>query len=319
MASAPQLSCSNSMTYIAIVALSGIEDSVRTVVAASRSLIERDPGVAWTLALVLVALGLLWIKPWRAFTPRGRAERQRRKGVEHTLAGRPEDAQICFRRALQHSAKIPDALRVRLLVCLGDALMDGDRTQEAEDCFSVALQIGDQTGSCQGSIADLLLKRKREPEKVLTVADFAYSLEAERFQAAPVAWKEEHLGLREAVCLARKAQALALLDRNSDAKEALNKAVGLLKSAKDADAAQQLDDDAMKRFLFDRRSRSRQKLQFAALHFMIGSAFLALRNTPEAIAQFSSGCETDPKGKYRKLCQQRLDQFRPADQPTAAH
>jgi tetratricopeptide (TPR) repeat protein len=307
------------MTMAANITLSGIEGSVRTIAAGLQLIFERDPGVVWTLVLAVTALGLLWTKPWRALTPRGRAEKQRRKGIEHTLAGRPEEAQKCFQKALQLSAKIPDSLRVRLLVCLGDALMDGDRTQEAEDCFSVALQIGDRTGSCQGSIADLMLKRKREPEKVLKVADLAYSLEAERFRAAPVAWKEEHLGLREAVCLARKAQALALLDQNSDANEALNKAVGLLKSAEDAEAARQLDDDAMKRFLFDRRSRSRQKLQFAALHFRIGSAFLALRNTPEAIAQFNLGLEADPKGKYRKLCQQRLDQLRGADQPIAVH
>jgi tetratricopeptide (TPR) repeat protein len=307
------------MTMAANIMLSGIEGSVRTAAAGVRFLLERDPGAAWTLVLALVALGLLWMKPWRAITPRGRAERQRRKGLEHTLAGRPEEAQKCFQKALQLSAKIPDSLRVRLLVCLGDALMDGDRTQEAEDCFSVALQIGDRTGSCQGSIADLLLKRKRDPENVLKVADLAYSLEAERFLASPVAWKEEHLRLREAVCLARKAHALALLDQSSDAKEALGRAVGLLKSAEEADAARQLDDEAMKKFLFDRRSGSRQKLQFAALHFMIGSAFLALRNTPEAIAQFNLGREADPKGKYRKLCQQRLDQLRPADQPIAVH
>jgi tetratricopeptide (TPR) repeat protein len=316
MASAPQLSRSNFMTNIAIVALSGIENSVRAVVAALRLFIERDPGAAWTLALALAALGLMWTRPWRELTARGRAERLRRKGLEHTLAGRPAEAQKFFQRALQQSANIPDPLRVRLLVCLGDALMDGDRMQEAEDCFSVALQIGDRTGSCQGSIADLLLERKREPEKVLKVADLAYSLNAENYRGAHIAWKEQYLGLREAVCLARKAQAFALLDQNLDAKEALDKAVGLLKAAEEADAAKRFDE-TLKLFLFDRRYRSREKLQFAALHFMIGSAYLALKNTPEAIAQFNSGREADPKGKYRKLCQQRLDQLSPAGQPIA--
>jgi tetratricopeptide (TPR) repeat protein len=301
------------------ITLSGLEGSARKLATALRTLFERDPGVVWILALAAVALGLLWMKPWRAFTPRGKAENGRRRGLEHALAGRPAEAQKCYRKGLEQSAKIPDGLRVRLLVCLGNALMDEDRLTEAEDCFAVALQIGDRTGSCQGSIAELLLKRKREPEKVLKVADLAYALEAERFRASPVAWKEQYLGLREAACLTRKAQAFALLDRISEAREAVDKAVSLLKAAEEGDATRHFDDEAMKRFLFDRRSHDRQKLQFAALHFNLGSAFLALRNTREAIAQFRSGRDVDPKGKYRKLCEQQLAQFSAADQTVTVH
>jgi tetratricopeptide (TPR) repeat protein len=307
------------MTFANITTLSGIDASARKLAAALRAFVERDPGVVWVIALALVALGLLWMKPWRAFTPLGKAEKGRRRGLEHSLAGRPAEAQKCYRKGLEQSATIPDALRVRLLVCLGNSLMDEDRLTEAEDCFAVALQIGDRTGSCQGSIADLLLKEKREPEKVLKVADHAFALETERYRSAPVAWKEQYLGLREAACLTRKAQAFALLDQKSDAQEALAKAAGLLKSAEEAHATRQFGDEEMKRLLFDRRSRDRQKLQFAAIHFMIGDAFLALKDTQQAIAQFRSGSEADPKGKYRKLCLQRLSQLCPADQAVAGN
>jgi tetratricopeptide (TPR) repeat protein len=303
------------MTAVINIALSGIDDSVRKLAGELRAFVERDPGVAWVIVLALAALGLLWMKPWRAFTPRGKAERQRRRGLEHSLAGRPSEAQKSYRKGLEQSAKIPDGLRVRLLVCLGNALMDEDRLTEAEDCFAVALQVGDRTGSCQGSIADLLLKEKREPEKVLKVAELAYSLETERYRSAPVAWKEQYLGLREAACLTRKAQAFALLDQRSDAREAVDKAVGLLKAAEDADTARQFDDEEMKRLLFDRRSGSRQKLHFAGLHYAIGNAFLALRETQEAMAHFEAGRNADPKGKYRKLCAERLAQFSAAKQP----
>jgi tetratricopeptide (TPR) repeat protein len=306
------------MTIAANATLPGVAGSTRAAAAWLQSMFERDPVVAWMVVIALAACASLWTRPWRVFTRRGRAEIWRRKGIEHTLAGHPEQAQKCFRRALEQSENIPDALRVRLLVCLGDALMDQDRLSEAEDCFSVALQIGDRTGSCQGSIADLLLKEKREPEKALKVADHAYALEAERYREAPVAWKEQYLGLREAVCLARKARAFVLLDQNSDARQAVEKAAGLLKSAKEAHGAQQLDDEQMKRLLFDRRNHSRQKLQFAALHFMIGDAFLALKNKPQAITQFTSGRDDDPKGKYRKLCEQRLAELSPAEQRVAA-
>jgi tetratricopeptide (TPR) repeat protein len=302
-----------------IIAPGELATSFDTGLTALQSFFDRDPGVFWILALAAAALGLLWTKPWRAFTPRGKAENGRRRGLEHALAGRPAEAQKCYRKGLEQSAKIPDALRVRLLVCLGDALMDEDRLTEAEDCFSVALQIGDKTGSCQGSIADLLIKRKREPEKALKVADHAYALEAERFRASPVAWKEQYLGLREAACLARKARAFVLLDQNSDARQAVEKAVGLLKSAEEAHGARQLDDEQMKRLLFDRRGRDRQKLQFAALHFTIGNAFLALKDTQKAIAQFKSGRDGDPRGKYRKLCEQRLAELGPSEQRAAGN
>jgi tetratricopeptide (TPR) repeat protein len=278
-----------------------------------RSFFDRDPGVFLILVLAAAALALLWTKPWRAFTPRGKAENGRRRGLDHSLAGHPAEAQKCYRKGLEQSAKIPDELRVRLLVCLGNSLMDENRLTEAEDCFAVALQIGDRTGSCQGSIADLLIKRKRDPEKVLKVADLAYALETERFRASPVAWKEQYLGLREAACLARKAQAWALLDHNSEANEALGKATGLLQSAETADAARQFDDEAMKRFLFDRRSRSRQKLQFAALHLTLGNALVALGKKQDAVSQFKSGRDCDPRGKYRKLCEQRLAELGPAE------
>jgi tetratricopeptide (TPR) repeat protein len=281
------------------------------------SFLDRDPVVVWILMLAAAALGALWTKPWRAFTPLGKAEKGRRRGLEHSLAGRSVEAQKCYRKGLEQSAKIPDALRVRLLVCLGNSLMDENRLTEAEDCFSVALQIGDRTGSCQGSIADLLLKEKREPEKVLKVADLAFSLETDRYRSAPVAWKEQYLGLREAACLTRKAQAFALLEQRTDAREAVDKAVGLLKAAEEAHTARQFDDETMKRLLFDRRSGDRQKLQFAALHFALGNAFLALRQTREAMAHFRTGRESDPKGKYRKLCDERLAQFSAADQHVA--
>lgn len=97
--------------------------------------------------------------------------RLRRKGLDSLIAGRPEAAENHFRASLAMAVDAPD--RVRGLVCLGDALMDQGRFEESKACLLGALELGDSTGSGQGSLSDLLLITRTDPERALEMAEQA--------------------------------------------------------------------------------------------------------------------------------------------------
>jgi len=60
-----------------------------------------------------------------------RYSRLQSKGIELQLSGKLPEAEKCFRDALAMGKKLPESDRVRLLVSLGDVLIDEERYEEA--------------------------------------------------------------------------------------------------------------------------------------------------------------------------------------------
>src|ERR1035437_8875639 len=81
--------------------------------------------------------------------------RLRRKGLDLSLAGKPDKAEKYYRQSL---AMLDPSDQVRSLGCLANVLMDQGRYQESQEYLERALELGDSTGSGQNSMADLLLE-----------------------------------------------------------------------------------------------------------------------------------------------------------------
>lgn len=123
--------------------------------------------------ILILGTGIALIRSGAIFPSYSRLQR---KGLDLALAGKPVEAERCYRSALDMGAKVPQSDRVRLLVCLGDALIDQGRYDEAKQCLTQALGLGDPTGSGQSSMCDVLLAQKDSPQKALEVADEAEQL-----------------------------------------------------------------------------------------------------------------------------------------------
>ena len=233
--------------------------------------------------------------------------RLKRKGLDLLLAGSPVEAERCFREALALGTKIFDADRVRLLVCLGEALIDQGRYKEAEDCVAKALEIGDPTGSGQESMADVLILQKKNPEKALEYAD-----QALRFLSHPAsrqygdAWYEVQFQLYEATTWGRKAQALVLLGQRVEAKQAVERAIRIVEGSKDALAKAMPQTNLLATIILGNRRQRMKALLISATHWQIGQALLDLGDTTRAAEHFRIVRDADLMGKYRNLANQEL-------------
>lgn len=200
-----------------------------------------------------------------------------RQGLLLALAGRPAEAEACYRRAL---TKPPNSIspRERLMACLGYVCLDQGNFDEAERCFHQAIELGDHSGNSQDGLAELRLVRGIEPEEALHLSRQA-AQHAKRIAGAipPAYW-------------AHQAWALALLGREEEAREALAEA---LKSPRETRAA------------------------LASLRWRTGRVLLALHRTEEAIEHFRIGGHADPHGKYGRRCLELLDRHRDAIPQTA--
>ena len=198
-------------------------------------------------------------------------EMLRLQGVTHVLAGRPAEAEPCFRQALAKGHAAPRSTQVRCLGCLGDTLTDLGRYEEARRCLERAVEMGDRNGSARVSIAELLLAQGSEPQKALDLVD-----EAMRISKAPVAQRLE--GIRRAI----RAWALALLGRRQEAEESIEQAL--------------------------RAPGGTLRATLAMRHWAVGMALVALERTGKAIEHFRAARDADPKGKYGGLAMQQLKQ-----------
>ena len=233
--------------------------------------------------------------------------RLRKKGLDLLLAGKPVEAEKCYREALSLGSKVSNSDKVRLLVCLGDALTDQGRYKEAEECVAGALQMGDPSGSGQGSMADILLLEKKEPEKAVDCAD-----EALRLISSPVnrhfgsAWSAVQDDLYEAKTWGRKAQAFALLGQRVEAKQAVERAIRIVEGSKDALARTMPQTNPLAMIILGNRRQRMKTLFISATHWQIGQALLALGDTTKAAEHFQIVRDTDQMGKYRNLANQEL-------------
>jgi tetratricopeptide (TPR) repeat protein len=191
-----------------------------------------------------------------------------KEGLILSLAGRPAEAEPCYRQALgmvQSGSAYP---RERLYASLGYALIDLARYDEAERSFQHAIEAGDRTGNSQDGLAELRLVRGVE-------ADQALAYTAEAIENAKRRVDRRIPGAYYAL----QAWALALLSRGEEAGEALAQAM---------------------------RVPEPNPRTSASLHWRAGMALLALRQTEEARKHFQIGYGLDPRGKYGHRCGEHL-------------
>jgi tetratricopeptide (TPR) repeat protein len=240
---------------------------------------------------------------WKVRHPGGDLE-LRMKGLERLIAGQPEEAEQCFRKALAESSS---GERVRALVCLGDALMDQGRYAESRTCLEEALRLGDPTGSGQGSMADLLLATRSDPERAMAMAEEGMRLTTAK--AGP----DIHFGgevsndLKRAKYWARSAGALMLMHRKSEAQQAVDRAVNLAAAARAAASQTRAATPVLTRLLLGNRIARGRSLQMCATYWQVGRALLAVGDGARAADHFRIAQSSDIRGKYRRLAERQLD------------
>lgn len=231
--------------------------------------------------------------------------RLRRKGLDSLLEGRPVEAENHFRRSFAMAVDAPD--RVRGLVCLGDALMDQGRYEESKAYLLRALELGDPTGSGQGSMADLLLTTGTDPEQALEMAEQAMRLLTSR---------STHLYFDRQVTndltlskyWARRASALAQLDRHTEARQAIERASRIAEAAQiESQHTKNRIPISRKIVLGGSRLAHGRDLTLATTHWRIGLALLAIDDSSRAAEHFRITRDTDRRGKYRRLAEQQLE------------
>jgi len=263
------------------------------------------PLIRWLLAiLVFVGAYIIYLRNLGHCPPELRL---RRKGLDLLLAGQPVKAERYYRKSM---AMLDTSDQVRPLVCLASALMDQGRYDESRECLERALELGDSTGSGQGSMADLLLKMGTDPEKALEMADLAVELTTHTSRRDIYFGGEVSNDLRRATYWARRAHALAQLSRRAEARQAIDRALRIVEAAK-AEAQQTRPHNSIlvMMVLSSRRLNHHRDLAIATTHWRIGLAFLALENSSEAIDHFRITRDTDHRGKYRRLAQRQLMQL----------
>ncbi|MGA2887518.1 MAG: tetratricopeptide repeat protein [Terracidiphilus sp.] len=229
--------------------------------------------------------------------------------MDFLLAGKPAEAERCYRAALDMGAKVPESDRVRLMVCLGDALMDQGRYDEAKQCLAQALELGDPTGSGQDSMCDVLLAQKASPEKAIEMADEGMRLweRGSISQSFGARWAATSKDLFEAKTWARKARALLILDRRAEARQAMDRALRILDMSKSELQTAKPTSSLLGRLILGDRLRRMRDLTISATYWRIGLSLQAMGDTNKAAEQFVIVRDTDRMGKYRSLAQKELD------------
>jgi tetratricopeptide (TPR) repeat protein len=204
-------------------------------------------------------------------------------------------------------AMLDPSSQMRPLVCLADALMDQGRFKESQECLVRALELGDSTGSGQGSMADLLLKMGTDPEKALDMADLAVELTTHTSRQDIYFGGEVSNDLRRAKYWARRAHALAQLSRLAEAWQAIDRALRIVEAAKvEAQQTKPHNSILIMLVIGSRRLNHHKDLTVATTHWKIGLALLAMDDSSKAVDHFRITRDTDRRGKYRRLAQQQL-------------
>jgi len=232
----------------------------------------------------------------------------RRKGLDFLLAGQPKEAEECYRTALALGSSVPPEDRIRLLVCLGDALLDQARYQESKQCLAEALSRGESTGSGQGSMADLLIAQGGDPQGAIDMAEKAmelYALPSNRHFGSR--WSAVFSSFMQAKGWARKTQALLELGERTEARQAMDRALRIADSA-DAEVTQvNPNTSIVGKLIVGNRVSNFKNLTISDAHWTIGLALLSMGDTTKAAGHFRIVRDNDPYGKYRQLAQKQLE------------
>jgi tetratricopeptide (TPR) repeat protein len=254
--------------------------------------------VRWS---VLPVAFVVWL--WRVRHPAGNLG-LRMKGSELQIAGQPEEAEKYFRKALAQSTS---GDRVRALVCLGDALADQGRYAESKACVEEALKLGDPTGSGQGSMADLLLATRSDPERAMAMAEEGMRLSTAKAGPDIYFGGDVTNDLKRAKYWARSAGALMLMGRKAEAQQAVDRAVNLAAATRAAASQSRPATPLISRLVLGDRIARARALFLSATHWQVGRALLAVGDSARAADYFRIAQSTDTRGKYRKLAERELD------------
>lgn len=251
------------------------------------------------IGIVLARLGLLQSRNTKAMS----------KGLDLQLAGKPTEAEKCFRTALSRGAKVKPSDRVRLFVCLADALFDQGRYQEARQFLEQALALGDPTGSGQASMCDVLLALKTSPQKAIEMADESMRLQGASSvtQSFGDGWAKVSKQLMEARTCARKARALLMLDQQAEARQALDRALSILDASKSELRLRNPEASIEGKLILGDRLHRMKQLTISGTSWQVGLSLLAMGEKDKAAEQFRVARDADPMGKYRVLAQKELD------------
>lgn len=241
---------------------------------------------------------------WEEFHGTG-DEQARMKGLQCLMVGNAVEAEAQFRAALGDGTGLARDNHVRLLVCLADALQDQERFEEARGYLETALGLGDETGSGQGSMCDILLQLGSDPRHALAMADEACRLNVARIR------KDRGTGEDRARVrmLARQAQAYAQLDESTRAGEAIAEAMRL------TDAALAARTDAQRRgpggadLVFGRPTREIDDLLLAYSCYLVGRSLRAMNRDDRATQYLRTARDLDLKGTIRIRAQRDLDRM----------
>ena len=235
--------------------------------------------------------------------------RLQRKGLDLLLAGKPVEAEKRYRTALDLGAKVPESDRVHLLVCLGDALFDQGRYGEAQQYLTQALELGDPTGSGQGSMCDVLLAQKASLEKAIEMADLAMQLWGRALVGLPFGsrWATVSKDLYEAKTCARKAQALLMLGQRTEARQAVDRALSILDASKSDLQVVRPQSSLAGRLAVGNRLQRMKELTISATYWRVGLSLVAIGDKSKAAEEFRTVYDTDRMGKYHILAQKQLE------------
>jgi tetratricopeptide (TPR) repeat protein len=247
---------------------------------------------------------LLTGRRWEEFHGTG-DERTRLKGLQALMAGNAVEAEAQFRAALGDGAGLARESHVRLLVCLADALEDQERCEEARGYLETALQLGDETGSGQGSMADVLLMLGSDPQRALSVAAEAYRLNIERIRKDRIG-NEDMARVR---LLARQATAYAQMDEPSQADQAIGDAIRMVDAALAERKQAQSRGPQGAGLIFGRASNMHDDLLLAYSCYKVGRSLRQMQRDERAAQYLRTGRDLDPKGTIRIRAQRELDRM----------
>jgi tetratricopeptide (TPR) repeat protein len=223
-----------------------------------------------------------------------------RQGLELNLAGRPAEAERCFRKALANESKLKPSERASLLISMGDALMDQGRYDMSRQYLDSAMKMGDPKGSCCSSMAQWYLLQGNEPEKALALTEQSIAASAtgwgELTARGPLG--EVLASLTRASLCGDKARALAMLNRQPECQQAIYTALQLVN---EANTALKLSYRQGTRIV-----RRVEPMLVASAYWRTGLALLGMHQASKASEHFTAAAELNPNGKFGSLSKKEL-------------
>ncbi|HMD71912.1 MAG TPA: tetratricopeptide repeat protein [Bryobacteraceae bacterium] len=252
------------------------------------------------IALLAVAGALLAFAIWLISSGKKEPDSLLVQGNRLSMAGQYAEAEQCYREALADESKLKPPLRARLLICLGDALMDLDRYPESRQCLETSLAIGDPRGSCRASLADWLLLQGSDPRRALDLANQAVQASTDGLEEiTSIGRIGGHLAsIVRADGWARRAWALALLGRQPESQESIDFALKLA-----APSLAELSGDQR------RDMAATVSLDRTCIYWHTGMALLAMGQTGKAREHFKIASDASPQTRCAARCRQQLERL----------